>query len=41
MTDLYCVPTSFPCLFRVVGSWIVKNTSSKFRYEITFGSNVI
>ena len=39
--DRYCDPTSAPWRSRVVGSWIVKNTSSRSRNEIRAGSNVI
>lgn len=31
-SPLYCVPTSAPCLLRVVGSWRLKNSSNKARY---------
>src|SRR6266702_6305759 len=40
MAERYWVPTSLPWRLSVVGSWIVKNTSSSSRYEISSGSKV-
>ncbi len=40
-TGLYCVPTSGPWRFGVVGSCVCQKTSSKSEYEITVGSKVI
>ena len=34
MALLYCVPTSAPCLFNVVGSCVAKNTSNNLPKEI-------
>ncbi len=39
MQDRYCVPMSLPCRLSCVGSWTVKNTSSRVSNEITDGSN--
>src|SRR5210317_337018 len=41
MTERYCVPTSAPCLFSVVGSWVVIKTSNRSRKEIISGSKLI
>src|SRR3990172_6044133 len=38
MADRYWVPMSAPCRFNVVGSWMVKKTFSRSRYEMTPGS---
>src|SRR3989338_123127 len=38
MVERYCVPISFPCLFKVVGSWVAKKTVSKSRNDIYAGS---
>src|SRR6185437_14222551 len=41
MAERYCVPTSWPWRFKVVGSWMTKNTSSRFSKLSTAGSNVM
>ena len=35
------MPTSLPCRFSVVGSWIWKKNSSRSRYEVCSGSKMI
>jgi hypothetical protein len=40
MTLRYCEPSSFPWRSFVVGSWMVKKTSSSSGYVITLGSKV-
>ena len=40
MAERYCVPTSAPWRFSVVGSWMAKKTLSRSRYESTAGSKV-
>jgi len=35
------VPTSFPCLFKVVGSWVCQKTSNIFSKDISTGLNSI
>ena len=39
--ERYWVPTSFPCRFLVVGSWVPKKTSSSAGYGSTAGSKVM
>src|SRR6266508_127171 len=40
MAERYCVPTSAPCRFNVVGSWTVKYTSRISLKETALGSKV-
>src|SRR5215467_14671244 len=39
MTERYCVPTSGPCRFKVVGLWFDQKTSRRSLYVICAGSN--
>jgi hypothetical protein len=40
MPERYCVPTSLPWRFRLVGSWMVKKISRISRYEMRCGSKL-
>src|SRR6266487_4332872 len=39
ITERYCVPTSGPCLFNVVGLWFDQKTSKSWSYVVCDGSN--